>query len=67
MSAIGRLRSHLWPWPRVGNDGLTNAERRQFAAEYQAGAAAKPTKAQMEELLAKMVARSRDQQPPPPA
>lgn len=51
--------------PRVGNGGLNTAERRRLAAEYQAGAAARPTAAQMEDLRAKMAAPSKHDQPPP--
>lgn len=64
---IDRLRLRRWTGPRLGNDGLTNAERRRYAAEYQAGAAAKPTRAEMDDLLRKLEALSKGQQSPPPA
>ena len=67
MSMIDRLRLRRLTGPRLGNDGLTNAERRQYAAKYQAGAAAKPTKAEMDDLLRKLDALTKDQQSPPPA
>ena len=67
MSMIDRLRLRRWTGPRLGNDGLTKAERRQYAAEYQAGAAAKPTKAEMNNLRAKMAALTEERQRPPSA
>lgn len=65
MPLIAWLRLRVGP--RVGNDGLNTAERRRLAAEYQAGAAARPTAAQMDDLRAKMAALSRHQKPPPAA
>ena len=47
-------------WPR-GDDGLTRAERRAHAARYESGAAAKPTKAEMDELRARVAARKRNE------
>jgi hypothetical protein len=52
-------RPHL-RWPR-GNDGLTRAERRAAAARYEAGAAAKPTQAEMDELRARLASRGRNE------
>ena len=67
MSMIDRLRLRRLTDLRLGNDGLTRAERRQYASKYQAGAAAKPTKAEMDDLRAKMAALTEDRQRPPSA
>ena len=47
-------------WPR-GSDGLTRAERRASAARYEAGPAAVPSRAEMDELKARVAARKRNE------
>ena len=32
-----------WPWEKLGNDGLTNRERRRFAREWERGPGRPPT------------------------
>jgi hypothetical protein len=47
-------------WPR-GDDGLTRRERRALAARYEAGPAAMPTRAELDELKARVATRKRNE------
>lgn len=49
---------------RIGDDGLTDAERSARARHYQATSAAHPTKAHMEQMRERARALADGQQPP---